>query len=205
MLMSMLYAHVHVYADVYMSMLHVQINAACSSPCRTDMDIQHRHGYAAWTWACTIACTWACSIEMKEASLLFTHTYSFYTLRSNTVWYDTIYRTVQYHIPYGTIPYTIWYSSLLFQWYFSLLFPHSFLYSDVLALSCQLSLSGIYTWREIHNNPLPPWDNNQTNNHFPPLGGHSTSCQQRAPALLLQQHPTPLYPPAYWHNKCLST
>ncbi len=66
---------------------------------------------------------WASPLHMvKEASLLFTHTCSFSTLRPNTVRYDTIYRTVQYqyhtvryHIPYGI---------------FSLLFPHLFSYSD---------------------------------------------------------------------------
>jgi hypothetical protein len=37
-----------------MSMLHVHANAACSSPCSMDMNIQHRLGHTARTWVCRI-------------------------------------------------------------------------------------------------------------------------------------------------------
>jgi len=72
-----------------------------------------------------------------------------------------------------------------------------------LSLSGQLSLPGIYTWRGTQQ--LSPWDNNQAIKPFPSLGGHSTHHQQGVPPLLLQQHPTPLHPPANWHNKGSST
>jgi hypothetical protein len=122
---------------------------------------------------------------------------------------DVQYRMVRYHIPYGTIPipygtipYTRWYFSLPFSMVFLPPLSTPFLiFMFWLSLSCQLSLSGIYTWREVHNNP-PPWDNNQTNSHFPPRWTfHPLST--RVLTLLLLQHPTPLNPPAYWHNKCL--
>ncbi len=47
-----------------MSGLHVYVSAACSSPCRTDKDMQHGHRHAAWTWTCTIKWTHTLSTEM---------------------------------------------------------------------------------------------------------------------------------------------
>ncbi len=117
---------------------------------------------------------------------------------------------VRYHIPYGTIPipystipYTIWYFSLLFPWYFSLLFPQLFWYSDVwLSLASSLSLG--FTHGERYTTTLPPGITiRQTAISLPRWTFHPLST--RVLTLLLKQHPTPLYPPAYWHNKCLGT
>ena len=145
--------------------------------------------------------------RVKEASLLFTQTCSFSTLEAqyHTVRYHyrTVryqYRTVRYHIPYGISPY-------FFPWHFSLLFPHSFSCSGSLFLASSLSLG--FTHGEVHNNSPPGITIRQSSHQaikpFPSLGGHSTHHQQGVPPLLLQQHPTPLLPPASWHNMCSST
>jgi hypothetical protein len=37
-------------------MMNAHVNAVCSSPCNTDMDMRHEHGHAApqkWVAACT--------------------------------------------------------------------------------------------------------------------------------------------------------
>jgi hypothetical protein len=56
--MSLLHVPVHAMCPfqccVPMSMLDVHINAAGSSPSRTNMDMQHGHGDTAYTWARSI-------------------------------------------------------------------------------------------------------------------------------------------------------
>jgi hypothetical protein len=57
---TMSMSRVHIHAACHMSMLPIDVNAACSSPTSIDKDKQFGHGHAAWI--CHAAWKWTRSM-----------------------------------------------------------------------------------------------------------------------------------------------